>query len=92
MFVGNPWSESQPRAFPRTVTITGDTENTVPDRILDWVALTAYQLQEEDEPPIRHERISSLSSTYTRGLRSRAERLKRYLLQDYRQSSANPIV
>lgn len=92
MFIGVPYAEDQPRAFPRSETVSGDTEGVTPDRVLDWVALTAYQLQEEDEPPIRHERISSLSSTYTRGLKSRVERVKRYLLQDYRQFTGHQIV
>lgn len=91
-FIGGPYSEVQERAFPRSETVPGDTENVVPDRVLDWVALTAYQLQEEDEPPIRSEGISTINTTYTRGLRSRVERLKRHLLMDYRGLSTYRIV
>ncbi len=83
-FIGAKYAEGQVRAFPRTATVVGDTEGEVPSKVLDWVAITAYELQEEDEPPVKHERISSLSVTYTRGRINRPTRVKRDLLRAYR--------
>lgn len=91
-FIGERYSETQLRAFPRTETVSGDTEGVVPDRVLDWVAITAYELSELDEPPVKHERIESLSITFTRGRRSQPWRFKRFLLSDYRRSSSIKIV
>lgn len=91
-FIGERYSATQKREFPRTVTVDGDTENVVPQRILDWVALTAFELQEDDDPPVKHERIESLSTTFTRGRRSQPDRFKKFLLRDYRDFNSFRIV
>jgi hypothetical protein len=50
-FIGEKYAPStQARAFPRDVTVLGDTAGVVPERVLDWVALRAYQLSIEDVP------------------------------------------
>src|SRR5215207_3076663 len=77
-FLGLKAQEDQLRAFPRTYVYLDDVEGDVPTAILDWVALTAYQLSQDDEPPIITERIDTISQQYTRGLRSRVDRMKRH--------------
>lgn len=83
-FAGEKYETDQPRVFPRSVTIRDDDEGEVPSDILDWVALTAWQLHVEDEPPVKSERLDLLSATYTRGKRSRISRIKENLLRFYR--------
>lgn len=91
-FVGYPYADDQLRAFPRDVEIRDDVAGVVPDAILDWVALTAYQLHKADEPPVKSERLGKLGQTYTRGKKSRIYRLKRNLLRLYRGSTSYEIV
>ncbi|PLS86469.1 MAG: hypothetical protein CYG60_07100 [Actinobacteria bacterium] len=84
-FVGEKADPAQHRAFPRDVTVQDDPPGVVPPRVLDWVALTAYQLSEEDEPPVTSERVDNLNVAYGgRGKRSKASRLKKRLLFGYR--------
>lgn len=83
-FVGDRLDPVQHREFPRSATVRGDVAGAVPERVLDWVALRAYQHSEDDEPPVLSERVSSIGVSYARGKRSRPERLMANLLRSYR--------
>lgn len=73
----------QTRQFPRGVTLAGDTENEVPERILDWVALRAYQLSSDEEPATISESIGGVSVTYAGPKPSQTERRMAGLLSPY---------
>lgn len=83
-FVGDRLDPAQHREFPRSVAIQDDVPGSVPPRVLDWVALRAYQLSEDDEPPVLAEKVSSISVRYARGKKGRVERLMANLLRHYR--------
>ena len=83
-FVGEKLNPAQHREFPRTVAVQDDVAGSVPSRVLDWVALRAYQHSEDDEPPVLSERISSIGVNYARGKVSRTSRLMANLLRFYR--------
>jgi hypothetical protein len=87
-FIGNPLAEDQHRAFPRDLTVQDDTPSQVPARILDWVALRAYQLSRAHEPGVKAEKVDALSATYTRAKRSRPDRLMKNLLKLYRHAAS----
>lgn len=98
-YVGEPASTVQLRSFPRSITIADDLAGAVPDRVLDWVALRAYQLSIDDAPPIAQEKVGSLGVQYRtsagrgRGKVSRPERLMANLLRAYRAGGASaPII
>jgi len=86
-FIGSPAVETQYRAFPRSVTVQDDVVGTVPSRVLDWVALRAYQLTEEDDAPVTDEKIGSIQVRFARGKRSPQYRLMKNLLHKYRATS-----
>lgn len=81
--MGGPYDLLQPRAFPRSITVADDTEGQVPERILDFVSLRAYQLANEDDPPVITESVKGLSTTFTRGRKTLAERIMPQLLRPY---------
>lgn len=83
-FVGLKYDPAQHRAFPRSVAVRDDAAGSVPAAILDWVALTAYELSVEDEPGIKSESIDEIAVSYDRGKKSRISRLKKNLLRPYR--------
>lgn len=76
-----PFAGSKPygqeRQFPRAG------EDAVPDAVLDWVALRAYELSSEEEPPVTSERAGSVSRNYGRAKISRTARLRYGLLDRY---------
>lgn len=75
---------AQVRAFPRTVTVAGDTIGQVPDRVKRWVALESYRLGTNDEPPITSINLTSAGSvTYASPKAPKAERLQGVLLSPY---------
>ncbi len=87
-FLGERYaSNEQARAFPRSVTAPGDTVGVVPERVLDWVALRAYQLGQEDLPPVSGEAVLDDQVRYARPKKSRVERLMKSLLVPYRRGS-----
>ena len=86
-FVGERYVEGQLREFPRNITLPGDTDNAVPSDVLDWVAITAYELHNDDEAPVKQERIDTVTTAWTRGVKSRASRLKKNLLRPYLASA-----
>ena len=91
-FVGEPVEEVQYRAFPRTPAIRDDVAGTVPNNILDWVALRAYQLTEDDDAPALVEKVDKLAAEYSRGKKSTQARLMKNLLRLYRDTSDIRIV
>ena len=90
-FVGAKYLTAQTLQFPRSVTIPGDTAGVVPERILDWVALRAFQLSTQDTPGVLGEGVSDDRVRYARPKRSRAERLMRSLLSPYRRGGARIV-
>lgn len=86
-WIGTKYDPDQDLSFPRSVTVAGDTEGVVPERILNWVAITAYQLQEDDEPAVRAERVKNISEQFVRGREAQPSRIKKRLLRPYRVRS-----
>jgi hypothetical protein len=82
---------TQALAFPRTLALPGETAGATPDRVLDWVALRAYQLTQPDEAPVTEEGILRDRVKYSRARRSCIERLMRSLLKGYRAGSARIV-
>lgn len=80
-FIGVRYSDTQARAFPRSVTIAGDTEGVVPERVLNAVVLAAYaKKQNIDEAPIKSESVGDISVTYaTSQLSKEWQRISLYL-------------
>lgn len=87
-FVGEKLDPAQHRQFPRGIAVQDDPVGQVPPRVLDWVALRAYQLSEDDEAPVLSEKVSSISVSYARPKRARVERLMANLLSPYRRGRA----
>lgn len=84
-FVGQVYSISQLREFPRDTLVRDDVEGQTPLAIKRWVALTAYQLAEEDDPNVTAEKVDDISETFHgAGKRSRERRLKKTLLKPYK--------
>jgi len=81
-FIGGRLAEDQELAFPRDTLPNGDenTEDDVPDAILDWVALNAAQISRDEAPGIKSESRSGLSVTYSGATRSPFARRKSGLL------------
>ncbi len=82
---------TQNRQFPRSVTLAGDTAGVVPDRILDWVALRAYQLATEDRPAIVSEGVLADRVKYARPKKGRVERLMASLLKPYKRGGVRIV-
>ena len=90
-FVGARHTSGQARQFPRSVTLTGDAAGVVPDRILDWVALRAYQLATEDRPAIVSEGVLADRVKYARSKKGRVERLMASLLKPYKRGGVRIV-
>ena len=92
-FIGFKLVETQHREFPRDITVQDDTPGAVPERILDWVALRAYQLTEDDDAPVIIESVDKLMVRYGgKGKKSTHSRLMRNLLRFYREPGSGRIV
>lgn len=90
-FVGNRLDPDQPLAFPRDVTLDGDTEGEVPDAILDWVALEAHRLSKEadEDSPISSVSLPTGGTlNFARPATSREERIQRGLIHRYLAKTA----
>lgn len=84
-FIGERQADGQERAFPRSISPDG-TDNTnpaIPDAILDWVALRAYQLSTDEDPPVQSEAVIDRSLTFTSPKISQTEKRKERLLDPY---------
>ena len=90
-FVADRFDPAQMREFPRSETVRDDVAGSVPALVLDWVALRAYALSEDDEAPVLSERVSSISVSYARPKKGRVERLMANLLRPYRAGRARPV-
>ncbi len=91
-FVGNRLDPDQPLAFPRDVTLKGDTEGEVPAGILDFVALEAFRLSQDDDATVQSLSlggIGGISTTFARPAASREERIQRGLLHRYLAKTAS---
>lgn len=85
-FVGYRYStdtDVQTRQFPRATTLDGDTEGEVPPRILDWVALRAYQLATDEGPAVTSEGAGGVSVSYANPKVSQTEKRMMGLLSPY---------
>lgn len=85
-FLGLKAVSTQEREFPRYGTAA------VPPRVLDWIALRAYQLATDDEAPVSSESAGRVSVSYFRPKLSQAERRMRNLLAPYRNMAPARIV
>lgn len=86
-FIGNVWDEEQVLEFPRDQTLIADTEGEVPEAILDWVALQAVSLSENEAPPITSISLAEAGSvTYASPNYPRVARLQSNLLNNYTES------
>ena len=56
--------ENQERQFPRIDPETGEAAESIPDAILDWVSLRAYQLASDETPAVKSEGAGRVSVTY----------------------------
>jgi hypothetical protein len=64
-YIGRRYSDTQERAFPRSITLPGDTEGAVPERVLDAVVELARSEQSgEDDTPITSHSVLDESVTY----------------------------
>lgn len=94
-FIGERLDSSgvQELAFPRDLNPDG-TENTdtdVPARILDWVALKAYQLTSDESSSITSESIGMASWTYATPRHSQNETRMKYLIWPYLATGGKTI-
>lgn len=87
-WIGLPYDSAQLRAFPRNVTVQDDVAGATPSRVLDWVALRAYQLSEDDEPDVASEKVDTISQSYAKPKKSRVSRLMKPLLKPYRYAGS----
>lgn len=76
-FAGAKTDPAQEKEFPR------NGEEVVPDEVLDWVALRAYQLSRDEEPPVKSEGAGRVSVTYLYGKLSSTERRMMHLLDEW---------
>lgn len=89
-FVGRRTDPNQEREWPRK--FGGDlledapsilNPYVTPDAVLDWVALRAYQLSQDDEAPVSSESAGRAGQSFARPKLSRTERLMASLLDPY---------
>lgn len=83
-FEGERAHRDQEREFPR-VYFVGDSRAgaTVPDALLDWVALKAFELSTEHEPGVRSEGAGRVNVSYSEPKRSQLERRMEGLIGPY---------
>lgn len=91
-FIGERLTLEQHRAFPRTITVLGDTPNVVPDPVLDWTALQAHRFGLDDDAPHAMEKIDTISVSFAgEGKQSRESRLMAPLLEPYRPTGSDSL-
>jgi hypothetical protein len=81
-FVGEKTHPDQLHQFPRKGIVSGEDDH-VPEEVLDWVALRAYQLATDDKPAVSSERADEVSVTYRFPKRSQTEKRMARLLTPY---------
>ena len=83
-FVGRRTDTIQEREWPRDMLLLRpDSELTIPDAVLDWVALKALDLANEHEPGVRSESAGKVSVSYSEPKRSQLERRMAGLIEPY---------
>ena len=84
-FIGERYASDQDLAFPRSIEPDGTatTSEEPPAEVLHWVALRAYELSREDEPPVTSRGLIGASVTYGRAAIPRTTRLMESLLSPY---------
>ena len=84
-FIGARLDEEQDFQFPRDVDIYGNDSiaTEVPAPVLTWVALAAYRLSVDDDPPVTAESAGSASTSYGAPKPSQTERRMASLLDPY---------
>lgn len=83
-FLGSKYLTDQERAFPRSIEPDGsDSDGTVPDDILDAVALLAWLYAEDPGPPVKSESAGGVSVTYASAKRHVNRRRVDALLRPY---------
>jgi len=85
-FIGERLNYLQPRAFPRTINVAGDTPLEVPKPVLMWVALQSYRVVRNEEPSLTSISIPQIGSkSYATPRRSMAASLQTGMLRPYIQ-------
>lgn len=91
-FTGLRYAADQERAFPRTHLLPGDTENVVPERVLDAVALLgSAEADGEDEAPVKSESVMQASRTYAGAKVPRTTRRVAMLLGPYQRRTGEML-
>jgi hypothetical protein len=90
-FIGERLDSTQELAFPRNLNPDGtlNTDEDAPSRILDWVALKAYQLSVNEDPLVTSESIGMASKTYATPKGSQTDRRMEALLSVYLDQGAS---
>ncbi len=88
-FIGARYAYDQGSVFPRSVTLAGEEENTVPDSVLDWVALRALSLSEEEPDAVQSASAGGVSVSFARPSVPRRERLMCGLLRPYQKKTGS---
>jgi hypothetical protein len=75
---------AQPRQFPRNIEPDlSESDGTIPDAILDTVALLAYAYELDEGPPVKQEGAGGASITYAYPKRNLANRRIEELMRPY---------
>ncbi len=84
-FISQKKDSAQARAFPRSLLLDGtdNTAGTVPDAVLDAVALLAYHAASNEGPAVTAESMDGVSATYATPAEPLAFRRVRALLSPY---------
>lgn len=90
-FLGEKHEVGQAREFPRTYLRDGDAPGVVPDAVLDWVALAAYRLSEDDDPAISSEGLGDIRVSYASPKLSQAATRMAGLLRPYFRPASNDV-
>jgi hypothetical protein len=84
-FIGAKLDEAQPHQFPRDEAPDGtpSTSEDIPDAVLDWVSLRAYQLSSDEAPAVKQESAGRVSVTYADPKLSQSQNRMERLLVPY---------
>lgn len=85
-FIGVRYESDQVLAFPRSVTLDGDTEGEVPEAVLNLTALLTYKATATtNSPPITSQSARGLSVTYATPKTSPTDSLLALALEDLKR-------
>lgn len=93
-FIGEKQSTTQERAFPRSLNPDGseNTDPAIPEPVLDWVALRAFQLSEDEAPAVTSESALGFRASYANPKLSQSQARMIRLLAPYQRESAGDSV